>query len=99
MSINAIRDNSTTSLLESLSVNYNPAIAQDILAGLDANLTKTNLSNANLSNANLTGADFTDANLTDTDLTDADLTDAKVNPNTEGVNYNEWKKRGGIVVP
>jgi uncharacterized protein YjbI with pentapeptide repeats len=85
--------------------NANLRAADLTRAGMGkANLTYSIIGEANLSYANLSGADLTSANLVETDLTGANLTDAilidaKVSKSsTKGVDFDEWKKRGGIVL-
>gem|GEM_PF-6291909 len=79
-----------------------------------AHFTNSNLSNANLSNArligarmagaDLTGADLSGADLSGTDLTRANLTKANLTgaivrrSSTKGINFDDWKKRGAIVL-
>jgi hypothetical protein len=61
---------------------------------IGANLHESKLNKANLSNANLTGADLTYANLTDTTLTGAKVS----RKTTKGIDFDNWKKRGAIVL-
>jgi hypothetical protein len=62
-------------------------------------LKGANLSGAKLLKADLTGANLTEADLTNADLSEAILTNAAVSrKTTKGVNFADWKKRGGIIV-
>lgn len=65
----------------------------------EANFTGADLTNAKLFNTRLTSADFTNADLSNADLNGADLTEAKVSRSTtKGVDFDDWKERGGMVV-
>jgi uncharacterized protein YjbI with pentapeptide repeats len=59
-----------------------------------SDLTKANLTKANMSRANFSGADLTGATLTDAILTGATVSRST----TKGIDFEDWKKRGGIVV-
>lgn len=62
-------------------------------------LKGANLRGIKLINANLTEANLIEADLTNADLSQAILTNATVSrKTTKGVNFADWKKRGGIVV-
>lgn len=75
----------------------------------NVNLEKVNLANANLNGANLSEtklikADLTKANLSKADITNADLSGAILTnaivsrKTTKGVDFDDWKKRGGKVI-
>lgn len=63
-----------------------------------ANLNGANLNDAFLKYAFLSEADLSGANLSGANFRNSDLSEAVVSRSTtKGVNFDDWKKRGGIV--